>query len=71
MPYIYAKIYPKVLLGYEEDKITYRTFDSLDEYILFVNFELPGLMQDEGMYDVKRSPVNLSTISTVRTSGCW
>jgi hypothetical protein len=46
MPYIYAKIYPKVLLGYEEDKITYRTFDSLDEYILFVNFELPGLMHE-------------------------
>lgn len=47
MPYIYAKIYPKVLLGYEKDKITYRTFDSLDEYILFVNFELPGLMRDD------------------------
>lgn len=47
MPYIYAKIYPKVLLGYEADKITYRTFDTLDEYILFVNFELPELMQDD------------------------
>ena len=47
MPYIYAKIYPKVLLQCEEDKRTYRTFDSLDEYILFVNFELPGLMQDD------------------------
>ena len=47
MPYIYAKIYPKVLLQYEKDKITYRTFDSLDEYILFVHFELPGLMRDD------------------------
>ena len=47
MPYIYAKIYPKVLLQYEEDKITYRTFESLDEYILFVHFELPGLMRDD------------------------
>lgn len=47
MPYIYAKIYPKVMLNYEKDKITYRTFDSLDEYILFVNFELPGLIQDD------------------------
>lgn len=47
MPYICAKIYPKVLLQYEEDKITYRTFETLDEYILFANFELPGLMQDD------------------------
>ena len=47
MPYIYAKIYPKVLLQYEKDNITYRTFDSLDEYILFVHFELPGLMLDD------------------------
>ena len=47
MPYIYAKIYPKVLLQCEEDKVTYRTFESLEEYILFVNFELPGLMQDD------------------------
>jgi hypothetical protein len=47
MPYIYAKIYPKVLLRCEEDKITYRTFESLDEYILFVNFELPGLLRDD------------------------
>lgn len=47
MPYIYVKIYPKVLLQCEEDKVTYRTFETLDEYILFVNFELPGLMQDD------------------------
>ena len=47
MPYIYAKIYPKVLLQYEKDKITYRTFESLDEYILFVHFELTGLIQDD------------------------
>ena len=47
MPYIYAKIYPKAFLGDEKDKITYRTFDTLDEYILFVNFELPGLIQDD------------------------
>lgn len=47
MPYIYAKIYPKVMLNYEKDKIVYRTFESLDEYILFVNFELPGLMHDD------------------------
>ena len=47
MPYIYAKIYPKVLLQYENDKITYRTFESLDEFILFVHFELPGLIQDD------------------------
>ena len=47
MPYIYAKIYPKLLLNFEKHKVIYRTFDSLDEYILFVNFELPGLMQDD------------------------
>lgn len=47
MPCIYAKIYPKVLLQCEQDKITYRTFETLDEYILFVNFELPGLMRDD------------------------
>ena len=47
MPYIYAKIFPKVLLACEKDKITYRTLETLDEYILFVNFELPGLMQDD------------------------
>ena len=47
MPYIYAKIYPKTMLNCEADKIVYRTFETLDEYILFVNFELPGLMQDD------------------------
>ena len=47
MPYIYAKIFPKVLLVCETDKITYRTFETLDEYILFVNFELPGLLRDD------------------------
>ena len=47
MPYIYAKIFPKVLLAYEKDKIIYRTFETLDECILFMNFELPGLMQDD------------------------
>ena len=47
MPYIYAKIYPKLMLNCEEDKVSYRTFETLDEYILFVNFELPGLMHDD------------------------
>lgn len=47
MPYIYAKIYPKVMLVCEKDEILYRTFETLDEYILFVNFELPGLMKDD------------------------
>lgn len=47
MPYIYAKIYPKVMLNYEKDKIIYRTFESLDDYILFVHFELSGLMKDD------------------------
>ena len=35
------------MLNYEKDKVSYRTFETLDEYILFVNFELPGLMQDD------------------------
>lgn len=47
MPYIYAKIYPKVMLNYEKDKIIYRTFESLDDYILFVHFELPELIRDD------------------------
>lgn len=47
MPCIYAKIFPKVMLNYEKDKIIYRTFESFDDYILFVHFELPGLMQDD------------------------
>jgi hypothetical protein len=47
MPYIYAKIYPKLMLNYEKDKIVYRTFESLDDYILFAHFELPGLMKDD------------------------
>lgn len=47
MPYIYAKIYPKLMLNYEKDKIIYRSFESLDDYILFVHFELPGLIRDD------------------------
>lgn len=47
MPYIYAKIYPKLMLNYEKDEIIYRTFESLDDYILFVHFELPGLIRDD------------------------
>ena len=41
MPYIYAKIYPKVMLNYEKDKIIYRTFESLDDYILFDDYNHP------------------------------
>lgn len=47
MPYIYAKIYPKLLLNMDKDKISYRTFDTLDDYLMFCNFELPGLMADD------------------------
>lgn len=35
------------MLVCEKDEILYRTFETLDEYILFVNFELPGLMKDD------------------------
>ena len=47
MPYIHAKIYPKLLLNMDKDKISYRTFDTLDDYLMFCNFELPGLMADD------------------------
>ena len=47
MPYIYAKIYPKLLLNMDKDKISYRTFDTLNDYLMFCNFELPGLMADD------------------------